>query len=125
MERDDVIKAWECCGAGSMKCGECPYAGILSCSFKHREDALDLIRELTEENARLRSQANRLKQYDEERDIALHANLISNAKREVAREIFAEIETAFARVGILPHNVGLVDFNVVAELKKKYGIEGE
>lgn len=39
---------------------------------------------------------------------------------DVVAEIFAEIETAFARVGILPHNVGLVDFNVIAELKKKY-----
>ena len=42
---------------------------------------------------------------------------------DVAREIFADIETAFARVGVLPHNVGLVDFKVIAELKKKYESE--
>lgn len=43
------------------------------------------------EVARLQNQVNRLKKYDEERDIALHSRLISNAKTEVAREIICEI----------------------------------
>ena len=43
---------------------------------------------------------------------------------DVAMEIFEEIKTAFARVGVLPHNVWLVDFNVIAEIKKKYESEG-
>ena len=40
---------------------------------------------------RLQGQVNRLKKYDEERDIALHARLIAKAKAEVAMEIFADI----------------------------------
>ena len=45
-------------------------------------------------------------------------------RADVAREILEEIKTAFARVGVLPHNVGLVDFNVIADLKKQYESEG-
>lgn len=41
------------------------------------------------EVARLQSEINRLKKYDEERDIALHARLIS----ETSEKIFAEIES--------------------------------
>lgn len=46
------------------------------------------------EVARLQSQVNRLKKYDEERDIALHSKLIADTRQKVAREIFEEIETS-------------------------------
>lgn len=41
---------------------------------------------------RLQSQVNRLKKYDEERDIRLHTRLIANAKSEVSKKILDEIE---------------------------------
>lgn len=44
------------------------------------------------EITRLQSQVNRLKQYDEERDIKLHARLIANTKSEVAEQIFEDLE---------------------------------
>lgn len=68
------------------------------------------------EVARLQSQVNRLKKYDEERDIALHARLISNTRREVAKEILEELH------GLLVMRVGVTQ--AIAELKKKY-TEGE
>ena len=86
---------------------------------------------------RLQCQVNRLKKYDEERDIALHARLIANAKAEVAREIFEEFRTQMReKVGInegmaktFPYDAdfykGRADayidaINAIAELKKKY-----
>lgn len=82
------------------------------------------------EVAKLQSQVNRLKKYDEERDIALHAKLIANAKAEVAREIFAEIEE-LAKIYTFPVvKNGVVEIakepfwciepSDLAELKKKY-----
>lgn len=53
------------------------------------ESSLDLINRLEAENKRLKAQVHRLKQYDEERDIALHARLIATARAEAAKE-FAE-----------------------------------
>ena len=47
------------------------------------EDALTVIQ-------RLKSQVNRLKKYDEERDIALHARLIATAHADAVR-VFAEM----------------------------------
>lgn len=40
---------------------------------------------------RLQDQVNRLKKYDEERDIALHARLIAETREKVTTEIFEEI----------------------------------
>jgi hypothetical protein len=41
---------------------------------------------------RLQDQVNRLKKYDEERDIVLHSRLISETRQKVAQEIFDEIK---------------------------------
>ena len=68
---------------------------------------------------RLQCQVNRLKKYDEERDIALHKRLIANAKSEVAMEIFEVIDDV-----MIDHARGDIDdhwlYVNVAELKKKY-----
>lgn len=65
----------------------------------------------------LQSQVNRLKKYDEERDIALHARLIANTRQEVAREIIAEILTTNT-----PDIDGFFTMHIteLADLKKKY-----
>lgn len=52
------------------------------------------------------------------------ANALKCYRKNVAREIFAEIEACFAKSGALPETVGLVDFIKFAELKKKYESEG-
>lgn len=82
------------------------------------------------EATRLQSQVNRLKKYDEERDIALHAQLIANTRQEVASEVFEEIEFLLKIVKIpcvneegcvTPLRAGYwaIDPNDYNELKKK------
>lgn len=53
------------------------------------ENAFDLVNRQKEEISKLKGQVNRLKQYDEERDIRLHARLSATAKAEGIKE-FAE-----------------------------------
>lgn len=60
MERDNIIKALECCITDS--CFSCPYdnVGVYSqCMPILLENALTLIKELTEENKRLEEKADR------------------------------------------------------------------
>lgn len=61
MERDEIIKAWECCI--SDKCEFCPYAGmpttIVTCGLFAKGKAIALIKELTEENERLKAEIKR------------------------------------------------------------------
>ena len=60
MERNEIIKALECCKSfrDFYMCDECPYSKALladdeSCTNRMSQDALSLIKELTEENERL------------------------------------------------------------------------
>ena len=76
------------------------------------------------EVARLQSQVNRLKKYDEERDIALHARLISNTRREVAREIFAELQEMVIPEKCTDGCAYYLDMAELTALEKKY-TEGE
>lgn len=59
-----------------------------------------------------------LKKYDEERDIALHARLIAETRKEVAREIFAEIEKH--KTVPFGSKCEVIPLYIVSELKKKY-----
>ena len=84
---------------------------------------------------RLQSQVNRLKKYDEQRDIALHARLISETRHKVALEIFGEIDEIINEI-YNKHIFGVNDLDdiekdavikysdditdKIAELKKKY-----
>lgn len=89
----------------------------------------------------LQSQVNRLKKYDEERDIALHSKLIADTRQKVAREIindFVKIakEKIEQKDGHIEEHYGLRSYwenkyfydgevediidEVEAELKKKY-----
>lgn len=86
-------------------------------------EASDLIRKQS-------AKINRLKAYDEERDIALHARLVRETKQEVAREIIDEFKTKVLDY-VKDKGLLLVAFkNAVAQaeadLKKKYiGEKGE
>lgn len=93
----------------------------------NKDDVLALIAEIPaadvvpkSEVVRLQSQVNRLKKYDEERDIALHARLIANTRSQVAREIFEQIDSFIHRYCNETHYV-IGDFSWdITELKKKY-----
>lgn len=59
LNREQIVKALECCS--DCNCPECPYVptedcykGTMGCSEQMMRNALALIRELTEENERLR-----------------------------------------------------------------------
>lgn len=69
---------------------------------------------------RLQGQVNRLKKYDEERDIALHARLIAKAKAEVAMEIFADIAKYERKPIPESKPVYVLKQSDFDELKKKY-----
>ena len=55
MDRDQIIKALECCSECFGMCDECPYEEEEYCEAEMRSDAFALIRELTEENERLKA----------------------------------------------------------------------
>ena len=68
MNREQIIKALECCGAYThgTTCNSCPYMHIELtdneiCSNRMSLDALSLIKELTEENERLIGESLRVK----------------------------------------------------------------
>ena len=49
---------------------------------------------LQAENERLKYQVNRLKNYDERRDIALHSMLIANARAEAIKEFAKRLKSS-------------------------------
>lgn len=71
---------------------------------------------------RLRNHINRLKKYDEERDIALHSRLIAETRKKVAREIFEEMQSCLIQRHWNGLDIVSFEFDAVkyAELKKQY-----
>ena len=65
LNREQVIKALECCAKGC--CGDCPRSPFsLGCCRKTMLDALSLIKELTEENKKLTEHNAQILQFGEE-----------------------------------------------------------
>lgn len=60
LNREQIIKALECCDADNPTCGECPFYDNHDYCWNVNKQALALIKELTEENDRLRDTAYRL-----------------------------------------------------------------
>jgi L-fucose isomerase-like protein len=118
LKREDIIKALEYCGT-SYSCNEkCPFVpnthkGSLGCSEELMLTALALIKELTEENERLREKADRhlenLKAVLEERD----ENTI---KADTVRKMQERLmETAFS-IPMCPSKIIYADnVNVIAK----------
>lgn len=90
MTDNEIIQALECCSI-KHACSECPYTRNKGCGCINGilKDTLDLIKRQQSEIERLKYQVNRLKNYDERRDIDLHSRLIANARAEAIKE-FAE-----------------------------------
>lgn len=64
---------------------------------------------------------NRLKKYDEQRDIELHARVIAETREKVAREIFEEIERYVIKgISVGGEHLTLFNGKNYSELKKKY-----
>ena len=122
MTDKDIIKALELCFAEKgtkQTCGECPYHqfGEL-CKVNRDRDALDLINRLQAEIERLKYQVNRLKNYDERRDIALHSRLIANARAEAIKEFAERLKGKICdSFGFVRHGKGDIDIdNLVKEM---------
>lgn len=93
------------------------YEGTLYLDRCKLHDAEEKIRELAEANKRLNSQVNRLKKYDEKRDIALHARLIDETRANTASAIFKDIEKCRVVGSYGMHYYLKADID---ELKNKY-----
>lgn len=97
MTDNEIIKAFMCCSnsEGITDCECCPYHKN-GCLDKVHNGAIDLIIRQKAEIERLESNlkfvrgtVERMRKYDEERDVRLHAKLTETAKAEAIKE-FAE-----------------------------------
>ena len=79
---EEIMKGLAACGID--RCDDCPFYDEDEWKCNHNLPllALDLLK-------KQQAEINRLKKYDEERDIRLHARLIATAKAEAIKE-FAE-----------------------------------
>ena len=79
---EEIMKGLEYCSTNNFCSDKCPYYGIscdCNCETTTMKDTLHLLK-------KQQAEINRLKKYDEERDIRLHARLIATAKSEAIKE---------------------------------------
>ena len=89
MERDDIIKALECCTKDG--CTSCPHFKKVPCQKPLMQNALSLIKELTEENERLNQIITQLGKNNDE--IArVYPLAIKEAKADTVRKMHEKIE---------------------------------
>ena len=142
LSQEQIIKALECCASPEYKCEECPIdqkkKDDCVCGQFLAGNAVALIKELTEENEaltsnlvkqtaanvmlfgenkRLQCHVNRLKKYDEERDIALHARLISETRANTVREMAKRLKGCREKVDGLAFR--LVSFDTIDRIKEE------
>lgn len=87
MTDNEIIKAWKkILATGDAPVGEHWSVGGVVTTLLAKE-TFDMLN-------RQKAEIERLKRYDEERDIALHARLIANAKTEAIREFAENVKTA-------------------------------
>ena len=127
MEYKDIIEALEYCSEHGMF-DACPYQHKqYDCSDYLKTDALKLIKNQQAENRKLKFQVKRLKNYDEERDIRLHARLVETAKTEAYNK-FADLMLELydgdianemnCPVRIIRHNIKDIRDELIKELKE-------
>ncbi len=89
----ELIKALICCAntIETNMCGECPAAKYEAgkCDDLVKFQAASMLEGFKAENKKLNRKVNRLKKYDEKRDIDLHSRLTAIARVEAIKE-FAE-----------------------------------
>ena len=89
MEEREIIKANDLCSKIPQQCKDCPFCKFDDCVSELSEKTIDLINRQQAEIERLQYKVKRLKEYDEQRDIALHSRLIATSRAEAVKE-FAE-----------------------------------
>ncbi len=104
-DRDrEVIHILECVVSGrncekcSLQCKAVVTDDILALIYRlktENENYGHNIKKLTEENMMLQSKVNRLRAYDEERDIALHSRLIATSRAEAIKEFAERLKKSF------------------------------
>ena len=97
MTDNEIIKAFRCCYLNEYDCEECPCFKDGHCTdygdvVTILQQVLDLINRLQAENNKLKYQVNRLKEYDERRDIALHSRLIVEVRTEAIKEFWGKLK---------------------------------
>ena len=87
MTDTEIIEAVKCCSHSAGSCGGCPLQSLQSsiCIMALNDNAYKLI-------MRQKRQIERLKRYDEKRDISLHARLIATAKTEAIKAFTEELK---------------------------------
>lgn len=104
MERTEIIKAMECCYENTLSCIDCPYQDKdIKCS-NLTINALSLIKELTEENERLKIDVEILKM--PRATIFEIADAFERGRKkgkaDTVRKMQAEIEARCIKGGIYP-----------------------
>ena len=97
MTDNEIIKAFRCCYLNEDECEDCPCFKDGHCTdvgdvFNIVKQILDLINHQKAEIDKLKYRVNRLKKYDEERDIALHSRLIATSRAEAVKEFFEKLK---------------------------------
>ena len=87
-----IKKALECCTSESSKCADCPRYSFVPCTKSLLTDALSLIKELTEENERLREN-NLVFAHGVEKVAANYYNLGCTDTAKKMQELIAEHAT--------------------------------
>lgn len=92
MNDNEIVKALEHCKSGV--CVGCHYQPVHPslCKSKMEGDVLDFINRQKAEIERLTNMVNRLKKYDEERDIRLHTRLTENARAEAIKDFAQKVD---------------------------------
>lgn len=101
---EELIKALDCCAhtLETNMCGECPAAKYEAgkCDDLVKLQAAEMLKDLKAENKQLNRKVNRLKKYDEKRDIDLHSRLTAIARIEAIKEYEGKLKMHVYR---LPH----------------------
>lgn len=95
---NEIIKALECCI--DCDCTDCPCNTREGCKDIDYEAMLDLVNCQKAEITKLQGVVRRLKQYDEERDIRLHARLTEKARADATKAFAELLKTKFDKYGV-------------------------
>ena len=114
MEKDLIIKALECCFSDG-SCDGCPYTERVDCRRELERNALSLIKELTEENERLRGCVMSEEQVRNIANETIQQGIFI-IKADTVRKMQSEIEARCIKGGIYPAFVARVVDEVVKEM---------
>ena len=95
LNREQVVKALECC-TSEQGCGGCPYyPTLIGCSRQAMSGALALIRELTEENERLRAEAENQSVLWKQHFESIYETAKGTVKADTVRKMQERLKKAF------------------------------